>query len=101
MPPVLKFTFSLLAWIAAGCGLSLLAVHGFWIGVWLFQSVPLARACDAIGQIVLLPVRGAFLCAGSLIDQSAPLSEPFWYAITNGSLLGLIGFFFGTRLKRK
>lgn len=100
MLSTLRYVAGLLTCIAVASGLSLLAVHAFWIGARCFQSVPVARALDAIGTAFLLPARAMLWSMGGLVDQAPPLFHPEIYAIVNGGLVGMGGYFIGRRLLR-
>jgi hypothetical protein len=82
--------FSVILCIAIASALSYLAFYSFWFAASSFHSVPVARACDAVGMIFLLPARILFFCFGSAVDQSMPLSDPVTYSITNGTFLGIL-----------
>ncbi|GEM_PF-2107838 len=63
--------------------------YGFYIAARLFYSVPVARACDAIGGVILVPAR-LFLRCFRMADQSSALADPMFFATINGTLLGII-----------
>ena len=74
--------------IAFASVLSYMAFYGFWIGARVFHSVAVARACDAVGAVILMPARFIYFCSGGLADQSVPLADPQGYSMTNGIFLG-------------
>jgi hypothetical protein len=86
----LKYLIAVLLCIAFASILSYFAFYSFLFAARWFHSVPLARACDSVGSVVLLPARVLFFCFGSFTDQSMPLSEPVTYAMTNGTFLGIL-----------
>lgn len=77
---------------AAFCGLSWLAIYGFWLGVWFFDSVPAARLCDAIGRFILLPARLFLWVTTGFDNPTTPLFAPTWYIAINGALLTLAAY---------
>ncbi len=93
MKDAVKYATSLLAFIFAAFVLSWAAVYSFWYAPRLFHSVEAVRACDAIGAVILTPVRTAFWCFGDIFDQSPVLSDPVSYAGLNGVLLGSVVYF--------
>ncbi len=99
MPQFLKSTALTLLCIVIGCAASWLAVYGFWVGVSIFHSVPIARFLNAIGELFLLPARGLFRCLGSALDQSTPMFDPGLYVTTNGVLVGFLLALFWRRLR--
>lgn len=92
IPSPVKYLATILAFILVSLGLSWGAVFSFWYAAFLFRSVTAVRICDAIGAVVLLPVRCAFWLAGNGIDQSIPLSNPKLYAMVNAALLGILAY---------
>lgn len=92
MKAAAKYLAALLAFILAGLGLSWSAVYGFWFAAHFFRSVNAVRICDALAEIILIPARLLFWLMSDIFDQSTPLSDPLFYAIVNGVLLGIIGY---------
>jgi len=45
----------LLLCIAAGNALSWCSMYAFWFAIAWFHSLPVARALDAVGMVILLP----------------------------------------------
>lgn len=86
----LKYSGVLLLSIAFGSALSYASFYGFYFGARIFHSVPVARACDAAGALLLTPARLIYLGTGGLLDQSAPFAAPITYSVTNGIFLGLL-----------
>jgi hypothetical protein len=84
---LLTRTIPLLLSIAAGALLSWVSIYAFWFSV-VFHSVPALRACEAMGNFLLLPARGIFELTGA--DQSAIFFDPISFAGTNGLILGLL-----------
>jgi hypothetical protein len=84
----IKYAACLLAFILVSYGLSWFAVYGYWISAFTFHSVSAVRICEAVGAVILLPVRVVFWTFSDLFDQSAPLSDPTSYAAVNAVLLG-------------
>ncbi|MGB8353085.1 MAG: hypothetical protein WCD79_04290 [Chthoniobacteraceae bacterium] len=85
-----KYLIPMLLCIAFASALSYVAFYGFWIGARVFHSVPVARACDAVGAVILIPARFIYWCSGGLADQSIPLADPQGYSMTNGIFLGSV-----------
>ncbi len=67
--------------------MSWVSIYAFWFGVWIFHTVPAARASDAVGKILLLPARSVFAALGG--DQTAIFYDPVSFAGTNGLILGV------------
>jgi hypothetical protein len=88
----IKYAAVLLTFILVAYGLSWLSVYAFWLAAYAFHSVPAVRFCEALGSILLLPVRTLFWACGDLFDQSAPLSDPTSYAAMNAVLLGSFSY---------
>ena len=87
-----KYVLLIISFVAVFCCLSWMAVYAFWFGVWLFDSVPAARACDAIGKVFLLPAWCFLWLAGGFNNPQAPLFDPVQYAMTNGALAGTVAY---------
>jgi hypothetical protein len=85
----IKYLAQLFCLIGPFCCLSWLAVYGFWVGAWLFHSVALARACDAIGHVFLFPATAFLWLLGGFNNSALPLFEPLRYAAINGALIGI------------
>ena len=85
----LKYWLLLASSIAFAFVLSYLAFYSFFFAA-RFQSVPVLRACNAAGSIVLLPASLVFRCYGGLFDQSMPYSDPLNYVTINAVLLGFL-----------
>ncbi len=68
--------------------MSWVAVYSFWFAVWIFHSVPAARACAALGSFILLPAKWFFERMGG--DQTTMFFDPTSYFGTNGLVLGIV-----------
>ena len=79
--------FVLVAFIASWC-----AVYSFWIGARVFHTVQAVRTSEAIGDVVLLPVRTLLQLTGGILDEMTLLTNPTLYASINGALLGFLGY---------
>jgi hypothetical protein len=79
-------TLPLIICILVGMALSWVSIYSFWFGVWIFHSVPAARACDAVGSFLLKPGHWIFDRLG---DQSSSFMDPVSFTGINGLLLGL------------
>jgi hypothetical protein len=88
----LKYVATIFVFIGVAFGLSWAAVFGYWFAARVLHSVAAIRVCDAIGGVILLPVRAAFWAMGDLFDQSVPLSSPMTYVIINAGLLGMLAY---------
>ncbi|HEX4085051.1 MAG TPA: hypothetical protein VHY22_09080 [Chthoniobacteraceae bacterium] len=88
MKTLLTRVIPLLLCILTGFVVSWVAIYAFWFGVWIFHTVPAARAFDAVGRIILTPARLIYRAAGG--DQSTPLFDPISYVGTNGLFLGIV-----------
>lgn len=88
MKTFLTRTLPLLLCIAVGTVLSWVSIYAFWFAVWIFHSVPAARAADAIGSVILFPARWIFELAGA--DQSSIFYDPNSFSGTNGLVVGII-----------
>src|ERR1700733_9484865 len=62
----------LLVCIVAGTFLSWVSIYSFWFAIWRFHSVPVARACAAVGSCLLFPARHFFEWMGG--DQTTVFS---------------------------
>jgi len=93
MKDAVKYATSLLTCIFVSFVLSWGAIYSYWFSARIFHTVRAVRVCDAIGSVILAPVRVAFWCCGDLFDQSAPLSDPISYVAVNAVLLGTIVYF--------
>lgn len=71
-----------------GTVLSWVSIYAFWFAVWIFHSVPAARAADAVGSFILLPARWIFELLGG--DQSAIFFDPTSFSGTNGLIVGIL-----------
>jgi hypothetical protein len=78
----------LLLCIAAGTGLSWVSIYAFWFAIWTFHSVPVARAIGAAGDLLLYPAQWITEWSGG--DQTTVFYYPYWYAETNGLILGIL-----------
>ena len=94
----MKYLAAIIGFMLAAMALSWGAVFSFWYAAFLFRSVAAVRVCDAIGSIILIPVRLLFWFAGDRVDQSIPLSSPGLYATMNAALLGLLAYLFFRRM---
>lgn len=94
MKTLLTRTIPLILCIAVGTALSWVSIYAFFFAVWIFHSVPIARASDAIGGILLLPGRWIFEFLGG--DQSSIFFDPTSFSGTNGLVLGIL-FYCGFR----
>lgn len=74
--------------VELGTSVSWVSIYMFCFAVWVFHSVPAVRACEAMGNFLLLPARGIFELTGA--DQSAIFFDPISFAGTNGLILGLL-----------
>ena len=81
-------TLPLLVCIAVGSAISWVSIYVFWFAIWIFHSVPAARAADAVGSFLLLPGRYVFQWSGG--NQSSIFYDPISFSGTNGLVLGLI-----------
>ncbi len=88
MKTFLTRTLPLLCSIFVGTALSWVCIYAFWFAVWTFHTVPAARFCDAVGNILLTPGRLIFELSGG--DQSSIFFDPITFAGTNGLVLGLV-----------
>ena len=88
MKTFLTRTLPLLLCIAVGTALSWASIYAFWFAVWIFHSVPAARACDAVGSFILLPAKWVFELLGG--DQSSIFFDPNSYSGTNGLIVGIL-----------
>jgi hypothetical protein len=86
------YAASLLAFIFTAFVLSWFSVFAFWFAAYAFHSVPAVRLCEAIGSVILLPVRVVFQAFSGFFDQTAPLTDPTSYAALNGVLLGALAY---------
>jgi hypothetical protein len=86
----IRYAASLLAFIGVALILSWFSVYAFWYAAFAFHSVPAVRFCEAIGSVILIPVRVVFWMFGDFFDQTAPLTDPSSYAALNAVLLGTI-----------
>jgi hypothetical protein len=78
----------LLFCIAVGTALSWVCIYAFWFAVWTFHSVPIARACDGVGQLILTPGKWVYQLLGG--DQSTIFLDPTSFSGTNGLILGIL-----------
>lgn len=85
----LKYWLLLASSFALAFVLSYLAFYSFFFAT-PFHSVPVLRACDTAGSIVLLPASLLFRLYGGLFDQSMPYSDPLNYITINAVLLGFL-----------
>jgi hypothetical protein len=85
---LLTRTLPLLLSIALGAVLSWVSIYVFWFAIWTFHSVPIANACGAIGDFLLLPARFFYEWVGG--DQTTVFYDPISYSVTNGLVLGII-----------
>lgn len=86
----IRYAASLLAFIGVAFILSWFSVFAFWYAAFAFHSVPAIRFCEAVGSIILIPVRIIFWAFGDFFDQTAPLTDPKSYAALNAVLLGTL-----------
>lgn len=87
-----KYLGTICAFMAVSFVLSWCAVYSFWWAARLFHSVQAVRICDALGSVVLVPVRVLFWLASDFVDQSMPLTDPLQYAIINAVLTGILAY---------
>jgi hypothetical protein len=66
------------------------SIYAFWFGVWIFHTVPAARACDIVGKILLFPARS--VSAALRLDQMEIFYDPISFAGTNGLILGVFAY---------
>jgi hypothetical protein len=85
---LLTRTLPLLLCIVVGTALSWVSIYVFWFAVWTFHSVPVARAADAVGTVILTPARWVFELLGG--DQSTIFFDPTSFSGTNGLILGIL-----------
>ena len=78
----------LLVSIVVGFTVSAASIYAFLIAPRIFPSVPLVRACEAVGDFFLLPAKLVYQAVGG--DQSTPLFDPISYLGTNGLILGIL-----------
>jgi len=78
----------LLACILVGTALSWVSIYVFWFAIWTFHSVPVARALDAVGNILLLPAQ--YVCEWSGGDQTTIFYQPVPFSGTTGLILGVL-----------
>lgn len=97
MKDSLKYAAALLLFVLAAFLLSWLSVYSFWFGARVFHSVSAIRAGDAIGSVVLLPVRTLLRLTGGILDEMTLLTNPELYASINGALLGFLAYSIGRR----
>jgi len=90
MRETLKYSVILILCILLASVVSYFAFYGFWFGAMVFHSVPVARACDFAGSVILFPARFIYSRFGGVTDQSTPLSDPVGYSMTNGIFLGTL-----------
>lgn len=95
-----KFIAATLVCVLVASVASWMAVYGFWIGIWLFHSVAVARILHGFGAVFLLPARGLFACLGGALDETTPMFDPILYVVANGVLIGLACGFAGRRWLR-
>jgi len=88
----LKYAAVLLLFVLAAFVVSWCAVFSFWIGARVFHSVQAVRTGEAIGSVVLLPVRALLQLGGGMLDDMTQLTNPYLYATINGALLGFLGY---------
>jgi len=88
----LKYAAVLLLFVLAAFIVSWCAVFSFWIGARVFHSVQAVRTGEAIGSVVLLPVRTLLQLGGGILDDMTQLTNPYLYAAINGALLGFLGY---------
>lgn len=74
-----------------GTGLSWVSIYIFYFAA-CFHSVPVLRACDALGAFLLTPARYIFEALGA--DQSTMFYQPNSFAGTNGLILGILLYTF-------
>jgi hypothetical protein len=85
---LLNRVLPLLLCIAFGAALSWVSIYVYWFAIWTFHSVPIANACGALADFVLLPARWVNELQG--FDQTAVFDHPNSYAADNGLVLGII-----------
>jgi len=88
----LKYATVLLLFVLTAFIVSWCAVFSFWIGARVFHSVQAVRTGEAIGSVVLLPVRTLLQLGGGILDDMTQLTNPYLYAAINGALLGFLGY---------
>lgn len=84
----LKYWLLLAPCILFAFAISYLSFYSYWFAARWFHSVPVVRASEAAGAIVLLPVRLVFHTFGGIFNQSTPDSAPINYVMINAVLLG-------------
>jgi len=88
-----KYVLTLCAFVLVAYGLSWAAVYSFWFMAFWFHSVAAVRIGEAVGSVILIPVRVLFYFMGDMVDQSTPLYDPRAYASINAALLGILSYF--------
>jgi len=89
-----KYVALLFLFIAVAFVLSWCAVYNYWIAAHVFHSVHALRVGDAIGSVILFPVR-TFLEAtggGGMMDTMTLLTNPLLYVSINAALVGIIAY---------
>ena len=71
-----KYVLTLCAFVLVAYGLSWAAVYSFWFMAFWFHSVAAVRIGEAVGSVILIPVRVLFYFMGDMVDQSTPLYDP-------------------------
>lgn len=93
MKTAAKYVLTLLAFVLISYGLSWAAVYSFWFTAFWFHSVTAVRIGEALGSVILIPVRVVYYLMGDMVDQSTPLYDPRAYASINSGLLGIVAYF--------
>jgi len=93
MKTAAKYILTLFAFVLIAYGLSWAAVYSFWFTAFWFHSVAAVRIGEALGSVILIPVRVLFWFMGDMVDQSTPLYDPRAYASINSALLGIVSYF--------
>ena len=88
MKTLLTRILPLLLCILVGAVISWISFYAFWFGVWIFHTVPAARACNALGTFILWPARHLFSLLGA--DQSTIFADPISFSGSNGLILGIL-----------
>ncbi len=94
MKTAAKYVLTLLAFVLVAYGLSWAAVYSFWFMAFWFHSVAAVRIGEAVGDVILIPVRVLFYFMGDMVDQSTPLYDPKAYASINAAFLGILSYSF-------
>ncbi len=87
-----KYVITLLAFVVIAYVPSWCAVYSYWIGGHVFHSVRAVRIGDALGPVVLFPIRTLLEFSGDGVDQTTRFTDPKLYAWMNAALVGILAY---------